>query len=103
MSLSVLIGVHPWLKLDFQHPARLMSENTVWKFRALRTLVWSSSLFLAVICLAQDSPANRWVELSRDPLGARRGSALRYAAKEGRFILWGFMTPDMELLQENPL
>jgi len=69
----------------------------------LRKLVWSSSLLIAIACLAQDPPAHRWVELSRDPLGGRRGSAIRYAAKEGRFILWGFMTPDMELLQENPL
>lgn len=80
-----------------------MQKNTMYKSAALRKLVWSSSLLLAATCLAQDPPANRWVELSRDPFGGRRGSAIRYAGKEGRFILWGFMTPDMELLQENPL
>jgi len=69
----------------------------------LPKLVWSSSLLFAVVSLAQDLPPDRWVEMSRDPLGGRRGSAIRYADKAGQFILWGFMTPDMELLQENPL
>src|SRR5262245_16507197 len=61
------------------------------------------TFLLSVSCLAQDLPTGRWVELHRDPVGGRRGSAIRYADKAGRFILWGFMTPDMELLQENPL
>jgi hypothetical protein len=80
-----------------------MQKNTMCKSVALRKLVWSSSLLLVVTCLSQDPPANRWIELRRDPLGGRRGSAIRYDGKEGRFILLGFMTPDMELLQENPL
>jgi hypothetical protein len=46
--------------------------------------------------------ANRWVEVRRDPAGARRGSALRYAPDAGAFVLWGFMNHDYELLQENP-
>jgi len=62
-----------------------------------------SSLLFASALLAQDLPPHHWVELSRDPLGGRRGSAIRYAGQAGQFILWGFMTPDMELLQENPL
>src|SRR6516162_4979488 len=46
-------------------------------------------------------PANRWVQLQKDPVGARRGSALRYAPDVGRFFLWGFMNHDYELLQES--
>lgn len=67
---------------------------------------WNAALtvlFCAGASLAQEFPANRWVELSRDPLGGRRGSAIRYADAAGQFILWGFMTPDMQLPQENPL
>src|ERR1041384_8719411 len=80
-----------------------MPRQTMFKSVALRKLVWSSSLLLSSASFAQDVPPGRWVEVSRDPQGGRRGSAIRYAAKGGRFILWGFMTPDMELLQENPL
>ena len=50
---------------------------------------------------AADLPLNRWVELTRDPAGARRGSAVRYAG--GEFLLWGFMDADPDLLQEHPL
>lgn len=57
----------------------------------------------ALLGQAQSLPAGRWVELSRDPLGGRRGSAIRYAEKAGQFILWGFMTPNMDLLQEHPV
>jgi hypothetical protein len=47
-------------------------------------------------------PPNRWVELRKDAVGARRGSALRYAPDAGAFFLWGFMNHDNDLLQENP-
>src|SRR5436189_275748 len=49
-----------------------MQKNTRYKSVALRKLAWSRSLLLAVSCLAQDWPANRWIELCRDPLGGRR-------------------------------
>ncbi len=62
-----------------------------------------SALCVSVACPAQDLPPNRWVELSRDPQGARRGSAVRYAADAGQFFLWGFMNSDPDLLQEQPL
>jgi hypothetical protein len=48
-------------------------------------------------------PANRWVELRKDPVGARRGSAIRYASEAKAFLLWGFMNANPELLQEHPL
>src|SRR5262245_20229842 len=51
---------------------------------------------------AKPLPANRWVELRRDPAGARPGSALRYAPDAGVFVLWGFMNHDYDLLLENP-
>jgi hypothetical protein len=47
-------------------------------------------------------PANRWIELRKDAVGARRGSALRYAPDAGAFLLWGFMNHDSDLLQEDP-
>lgn len=46
---------------------------------------------------------NRWIELSKDMAGARRGSAIRYVPDAGAFLLWGFMDADPELLQEHPL
>ena len=46
---------------------------------------------------------NRWVELSRDGVGARPGSAIRYAPDAGRFFLWGYMNADANLPQEQPL
>src|SRR5262249_26291952 len=52
---------------------------------------------------AQDQlPTNRWIELCKDAVGARRGSALRFAPDAGEFLLWGFMNHDSDLLQENP-
>lgn len=48
-------------------------------------------------------PPNRWVELRKDPVGARRGSAIRYVPEAQAFFLWGFMNADPELLQEFPL
>jgi hypothetical protein len=65
--------------------------------------LWSNVFLLAFSCMAQEWPANQWVELARDPLGGRRGSAIRYSEKSARFILWGFMTPNMDHLQEHPL
>ncbi len=59
---------------------------------------------LGAACLtAAELPANRWVELAKDPSGARRGSAIRYAPAIDAFLLWGFMNDDPELLQEHPL
>jgi hypothetical protein len=46
-------------------------------------------------------PANRWVQVQKEPVGARRGSALRYAPDAGRFLLWGFMNHDYDFLQES--
>jgi hypothetical protein len=63
------------------------------------------ALWLAVEEIAPaaepELPANRWVQIQKDPIGARRGSALRYAPDAGRFFLWGFMNHDYELLQES--
>jgi hypothetical protein len=53
--------------------------------------------------VAADLPANRWVEIARDPAGARPGSAIRYASGSKQFVLWGYMNDDPELLQEHPL
>ena len=74
-------------------------------FRALKPA------FLYLLCVgstcapafAQDLPANRWVELRRDPAGARPGSAIRYAPDAGKFFLWGFMNDHPDLPQEQPL
>src|SRR5438105_13788108 len=52
---------------------------------------------------AQAPPANRWVEVRRDAVGARRGSAIRYVADADAFFLWGFFDYDRDLLQEQPL
>ncbi len=57
-------------------------------------------LTLSAVLLAQP---NQWTELRRDPVGARPGSAIRYAAKERAFFLWGYMNADPDLLQEHPL
>jgi hypothetical protein len=61
----------------------------------LAMAVWSAA--------AQAPPANRWVEVRRDAVGARRGSAIRYVADAGAFFLWGFFDYDRDLLQEQPL
>lgn len=57
----------------------------------------------AASLVAAELPANRWTELRRDETGARRGSAIRYATRDGAFFLWGFQNADPELLQEQPL
>src|SRR5690242_13896124 len=43
-------------------------------------------------------PPNQWTSVAEDASGARRGSAIRYAAKAHAFFLWGFMNdnPDLE-------
>ena len=46
---------------------------------------------------------NEWTELRIDPVGARPGSAVRYASKAKAFFLWGYMNADPDLLQEQPL
>jgi hypothetical protein len=60
-------------------------------------------LVSASFVAAAELPANRWVEMARDPAGARPGSAVRYAAAARQFVLWGYMNDDPELLQELPL
>jgi galactose oxidase-like protein len=63
-------------------------------------------LALSPACQRQkgsEFPANRWVQLRKDPVGARRGSAIRYVPDAGSFFLWGFMDSDPDLLQEHPL
>ena len=49
-----------------------------------------------------DLPANTWVQLQKDAVGARRGCAIRYAPAAGTFFLWGFMDADPEFRQEEP-
>ncbi len=67
-------------------------------------LVALLACFLAVpVSAAAPAAPNRWVELRKDPVGARPGSALRYAPGAGVFLLWGWMNADPELLQEQPL
>ena len=48
-------------------------------------------------------PANQWIQLRNDAVGARRASAVRYVPDVDRFFLWGFMDFDPDLLQEHPL
>src|SRR6185369_639156 len=63
----------------------------------------AAALLLALPVFSAELPPNKWSELRKDTAGARRGSAVRYAADAGAFFLWGFMDSDPELLQENPL
>ena len=66
-----------------------------------------TALLLVAMSLAVSSaavlPANRWVELARDPSGGRRSSAIRYVPGAKGFLLWGFFDTDPDLLQEMPL
>src|SRR5262249_781313 len=48
------------------------------------------------------SPSNAFTLVRKDNAGGRRGGAVRYAAAEKEFLLWGFMDADPEFLQENP-
>jgi hypothetical protein len=61
------------------------------------------ALALTAFELAAQSPAHRWVEVRRDAVGARRGSAIRYVPDADAFFLWGFFDYDRNLLQEHPL
>jgi hypothetical protein len=71
----------------------------------------SMRVFLLPLCslagvfcaTAQQLAPDRWVELERNPSGARRGSAIRYVPQAHAFFRWGFMNDDPELLQELPL
>src|SRR6266498_4759846 len=67
------------------------------------SMILSITAFAATSNSGADLPPNRWVEIRKDAVGARRGSALRYAADAGIFLLWGFMNADPDLLQEYPL
>ena len=59
---------------------------------------------LAAVSLAAQTVAPKtWVEVRRDPVGARRGSAIRYAPEADAFFLWGFFDYDRNLPQEQPL
>lgn len=60
-------------------------------------------LFALAAIASGDLPANRWIEIQKEKIGARRGSAIRYMPEAGAFFLWGFMDADPELLQEQPL
>ncbi len=73
--------------------------------RGFGNCIWKISLAFVALAAAQaqELPANRWVEVTRDPEGARRGSAVRYSSAAGEFFLWGFMNADAGLLQEQPL
>src|SRR2546423_11987396 len=62
------------------------------------------ALTLAVfVSAAATLPPNQWVEIRKDPAGARPGSAIRYVPDSYSFFLWGYMNDDPELLQEQPL
>jgi Galactose oxidase, central domain len=85
--------------MDCLRPTR--SETRVHKNHCQWSAVLVGMLLTGTL-YAQVS-ANTWTLLRRDPAGARRGSALRYAPKAGVFVLWGFMNDDPDLLQEQPL
>ena len=55
------------------------------------------------VTTAATLPPNRWVEVRKDPAGARPGSAIRYVPESHAFFLWGYMNENPELLQEQPL
>lgn len=85
-----------------QVPSFPASGNTM-NSHQLR-LVLAALLLLPTFARAAEPelPANRWVQLRQDPVGGRRGSAVRYAPAPGTFLLWGFQNADYDLLQENP-
>jgi Galactose oxidase, central domain len=62
----------------------------------------SLAFYLAANAAAQ-LPPNRWVEVRKDSVGARPGSAIRYVPESRAFWLWGYMNDDSELPQEQPL
>src|SRR6266498_5648841 len=67
------------------------------------SMILSITAFAATSNSGADLPPNRWVEIRKDAVGARRGSALRYAPDAEIFLLWGFMNADRDLLQEQSL
>src|SRR5581483_9657713 len=75
--------------------------------RSMMTAVVIRSLLAAGVVpgnlAAQHAAPNRWVEVRRDPVGARRGSAIRYVPVADAFFLWGFFDYDRNLPQEQPL
>src|SRR5262249_3320795 len=71
----------------------------------------SRNLLLTAVMLAnagsagspvEQLPPNRWVELRRDAVGARRASALRFAPEAGALFLWGLMNAAPGLLHGQP-
>jgi hypothetical protein len=48
-------------------------------------------------------PPNQWMELARDPSGARRACAIRYVSEARSFFLWGFQNEHPDHPQEHPL
>ena len=78
---------------------------------ASRLCAWILFCGIALVAIPGSGPQegvydlipNQWVELRRDPAGARRGSAIRFAPAAGAFLSWGFMNADPNLLQEQPL
>ena len=73
------------------------------KSKLFLSMSLSIAVFLAASQSSADLPANRWIEIGKDAVGARPGSALRYVPDAGIFLLWGFMNADPKLLQEHPL
>ncbi len=83
----------------------IISRSIQWRPTILSTLykLLACSAVTGSFAVAADLPASRWVELCKDPLGARRGSAVRYVEATGAFHLWGFMDSNPDHLQEHPL
>ena len=79
--------------------------------RAFSSLAWILFCGIAPVATPRSGPQegvydlipNQWVELRKDPPGARRASAIRFAPAAGAFLSWGFMNADPNLLQEQPL
>src|SRR5688500_9486824 len=65
--------------------------------------VISFIILSAIVSSAADLPPNEWVQIVQDPVGGRRGSAIRYAPEAGAFFLWGFFDHNPDQLQEQPL
>ena len=57
-----------------------------WKPSAIAAMAIFALLYQS-IAAGTNLPPNRWVELRRDPVGARRGSAIRYVPEAGAFFL----------------
>ena len=57
-----------------------------WKPSAIAAMA-TLALSYQSIAAGTNLPPNRWVELRRDPVGARRGGAIRYVPEAGAFFL----------------